>query len=181
MLPKLCSVDGCTKTHAARGMCLMHYKRVRRNGTTGLIPTDPMSIFLRNTTKTPGCWDWKGYVNPEGRGVINFKDGKKFAYRLAYELFVGPIPAGLTIDHLCVNPNCVNPDHLEPVTGGENSLRGSGPAAENKRKTHCMRGHELSGENLYLKPNGRRRCRRCEANSHLRRKAKRLALAGSSI
>lgn len=164
MVPKLCTIAECNAAYLCKGLCRKHYSRVRRSGTTEIIPMDPMSQFLRNTHKTETCWLWTGYVTPENRGVINFKEGKKFAYRLGYELLVGPIPEGLTLDHLCVNPRCVNPDHLEPVTGGENSLRGSGPAANNKRKTHCHKGHPLSGENLYNKPGGRRQCRRCIAN-----------------
>lgn len=164
MVPKLCTIAECSAVHLCKGMCRKHYSRVRRSGTTEIIPMDPMSQFLRNTHKTETCWLWTGYVSPENRGVINFKEGKKFAYRLGYELLVGPIPEGLTLDHLCVNPQCVNPDHLEPVTGGENSLRGSGPAANNKRKTHCHKGHPFAGDNLYTKPNGRRCCRRCAAD-----------------
>jgi hypothetical protein len=173
MVPKTCTIAQCENKHFSRGMCQKHYSRVRRNGTTETIPMDPMSIFLRYTEKADGCWRWTGYQTPEGRGVINFSSGKVFAYRLAYELLVGPIPEGLTIDHLCVNPNCVNPAHLEPVTLGENSLRGSGPAAQNKRKTHCHKGHPLSGDNLYNKPGGRRQCRRCiNERARLRRAAK---------
>ena len=176
MVPKICSVDGCDrKGETRRGFCNMHYLRWKRNGNTETIPTDPMSRFLRNTQKTDGCWLWTGYLSRENRGVVNLKTGKVFAYRLGYELLVGPIPEGLTLDHLCVNPQCVNPDHLEPVPAGVNALRGSGPAATNKRKTHCIRGHELAGDNLYIKPNGRRRCRRCEADAHLRRKAEKRA------
>lgn len=170
MVPKICSVDGCDRnTRNAEGICYRHLRRLERNGTTDLIPMDPMSRFLRNTQKTPGCWRWTGYVNPEGRGTIKVDYKPWLAYRLGYVLLVGPIPEGLTLDHLCVNPNCVNPDHLEPVTGGENSLRGRGPAANNKRKTHCIRGHEFAGDNLYIKPDGRRRCRTCSADAQRRK------------
>ena len=84
------------------------------------------------------------------------------SHRLAYELEIGPIPAGLEIDHLCRVRNCVNPAHLEPVTHAENIRRGTGPLAENARKTECVHGHPLEGANLYVRPgDGHRQCRAC--------------------
>jgi hypothetical protein len=69
----------------------------------------------------------------------------------------------LTLDHLCRNKACVNPAHLEPVTNRENVLRGVGLSAENARKTHCKRGHPLSGDNVVVSKGGRkRRCVACE-------------------
>lgn len=66
-----------------------------------------------------GCWFWTGSKLPAGYGHF----AKGLAHRWSYEQFVGPIPEGLTIDHLCVNPSCVNPEHMEPVTASENSRR----------------------------------------------------------
>jgi hypothetical protein len=71
-------------------------------------------------------------------------------------LHVGPIPEGLTIDHLCKNPGCVRPDHLEAVTMRENIRRGSWAS-----RTHCINGHEYTEENTYRMPSGYRDCRRC--------------------
>lgn len=104
------------------------------------------------------CWPWQGAFHHNGYGRF----GKFRAHRASYEHFVGPIPTGLTIDHLCRNRACVNPAHMEPVTAVENMMRGNAPAAINSRKTHCIRGHALSGENLYVKPDGRRECRECQ-------------------
>lgn len=115
-----------------------------------------------------GCWVWLG---EKGRGYGSFRraEGARHerAHRVSYELLVGPIPDGLTIDHLCRNPSCVNPARLEPVTPRVNVLRGQTITAANAAKTHCVRGHELAGENLYsyVKASGRtgRGCRLCRA------------------
>lgn len=106
-----------------------------------------------------GCWLWTGArTRAGGYGQLRVKTGLVLAHRWMYEQVRGPIPQGLTIDHLCRNRTCVNPDHLEPVTIRENILRGAGRCANNARKTHCQAGHPLSGSNLR---NGPRRGREC--------------------
>lgn len=62
-----------------------------------------------------GCWNWEGNLNKAGYGRFSFMNERWLAHRVSYELFVGPIP-NEALDHLCRNPRCVNPDHLEPVT-----------------------------------------------------------------
>lgn len=88
------------------------------------------------------------------------------AHRLSYEVFVGPIPEGLQIDHLCRITNCVQPLHLEPVTGEENRKRA--------RKVNCKRGHPLSGKNISTS-NGTRQCLKCRAIREAARRARRVA------
>ena len=109
---------------------------------------------------TTPCFVWQPYKDPNGYGEYHL-DGKKVgAHRWMYEQRFGPIPEGLVIDHLCRNPSCVNPDHLEPVTQQVNTIRGIGPAAMNAQKTHCVHGHEFTVENTYTW-NGMRECRCC--------------------
>jgi hypothetical protein len=91
-------------------------------------------------------------------------------HRVAYELLVGPIPEGLELDHLCRNTRCVNPEHLEPVTGRENLMRAvSSWAAKNAAKTHCPQGHPYDEENTKVKRDGGRACRAC-GREFMRRK-----------
>lgn len=123
---------------------------------------------------TSGCLIWTGSRNQKGYGRFN----RLQAHRFAYEAFVGPIPDGLTIDHLCRVRNCVLPAHLEPVTQAENVRRGIRTYYTNGQanKTHCPQGHSYSGGNLYLRPSGRHReCRACRAA----RRAIRVARGGS--
>ena len=107
------------------------------------------------------CWFWTGYLNEHGYGRVLWRKRTWLAHRLSYEAFVGPIPAGLELDHLCRVRSCVNPTHMEPVTHGENVRRGEA-SARKLAKTHCRHGHPYSGENLIVEPiSGSRKCRTC--------------------
>lgn len=110
-----------------------------------------------------GCWLWLLAVNKKsGYGQMGVNGRVLYAHRVAYEAWRGPIPEGLTIDHLCRVRSCVNPDHLEAVTMRENTLRGESTAARNARKTHCPEGHPIEAGNANTKTwNGWRRCRTC--------------------
>ncbi|MDN5929664.1 MAG: HNH endonuclease [Pseudonocardia sp.] len=101
--------------------------------------------------RIPGCWIWLG---PSHKGYAAY-GRNKLAHRRSYEDSVGPIPAGLEIDHLCRQTMCVNPAHLEPVTRLENIRR------RYALQTHCKHGHVFDESNTYWRPNGRRDCRAC--------------------
>jgi hypothetical protein len=117
-----------------------------------------------------GCWLWQASKYRDGYGRV-WADGRgRLAHRVSYELFVGQIPEGLDIDHLCRVRHCVNPEHMEPVTRQVNGLRGVGPQAGHAAQTHCIRGHELTGDNVIIvEYTGRpaRCCRACRREKHL--------------
>lgn len=109
-----------------------------------------------------GCWLWQRSKNREGYGRTN-RGGHNgqgiVAHKLSYETFVGPIPQGMQLDHLCRNRSCINPDHLEPVTPKENIRRGTGHGKE----TNCPAGHEYNESNTYFeKIGGNRHCKVCD-------------------
>lgn len=131
--------------------------------------------FERFVFVEPGsCWHWVGTHDKHGYAQISKGgrgSGNTRAARVAYELYVGPIPEGLVPDHLCRNRGCVNPKHLELVTGRENTLRGEGISARNAQKTHCKNGHAFDAANTYHPKKGGRACRACSRDSYARRKA----------
>lgn len=125
-----------------------------------------------------GCWQWQGTLSAEGYGRSHGKFGDKvetWAHRCAYAAAHGPIPAGMTVDHLCFNPGCVNPEHLRLLTNSENAANQLAAYW-----THCKRGHEFTPENTVVMTNGngRRQCRTCKTEHrrrlHERAKAARL-------
>jgi hypothetical protein len=126
------------------------------------------------TDANTGCWLWTGAVNRRtGYGHIGGRRGENhMAHRVAYEMHIGPIPAGLQIDHLCRVRRCVNPAHLEPVTVVENLARGVGPSARAIRENVCRSGHPFSPQNTGRKTNGTRKCRACQSLASARWRAK---------
>ncbi len=132
--------------------------------STGIYPRPTLAerFWAKVNKATSGCWEWQATL-VNGYGVFWNGTRQIRAHRYAYELLKGKIPEGLTIDHLCRNRKCVNPDHLEVVTMRENVLRGVGITAKNARATHCPKGHPYEISNIYPMPHGGRSCRACRA------------------
>lgn len=129
---------------------------------TIVLSTD-LHRFRAKLQRSPGgCWNWIGARKPTGYGNFWYAGKTVLAHRFAWEALVGPIPDGLTVDHICRNTSCVNPAHMEIVPFAVNLLRGECPPAANARKTHCPQGHQYGGDNLHITRGGRRHCRTCK-------------------
>lgn len=124
---------------------------------------------LKNINKDGPLWNgtpcWIPRYKPTKSGYVHvIVEGRHWRmHRLTYEEYVGPIPQGLELDHLCRRKECCNPKHLESVTHAENIKR-SPTSPTNKgvaNRSHCKRGHEMSGDNVLFRPTGARRCRQC--------------------
>lgn len=160
--PNPCIAGRCDRTADARSLCLMHYRRWRRTGEPlGLTVMQQFFLHVAEDNDT-GCWLWN--VPRDGFYAQFTENGRNhLAHRWLYERMVAEIPDGLTIDHLCRRPSCVNPWHMEPVPLVLNIARGDSPSALNARKTGCLRGHPFDAVNTYVTPDGRRQCRSCRA------------------
>lgn len=133
-----------------------------------------------------GCWPWTGRLDDKGYpGAIRHEGQKRRPYQLLYELMIGPIPNGLTLDHLCHSADpfgcvdrgpcphrrCVNPGHLEPVTQAENNRRNGSPWQRRAHQTECEHGHIFDEANTCIARNGTRSCRTCHREHEAARRA----------
>lgn len=138
-----------------------------------------LARFEAKVRRTETCWLWvAGHDGKHGYGRFWWGVRKIGAHRFAYQLWVGAIPLGTELDHLCGRPSCVNPTHLEPVAHKENVRRGGVAAANRERAravTACPLGHEYSAPNTYTTKTGKRQCRKCKAAAVRRLRERRAA------
>ena len=127
----------------------------------------PIERFAEKTRPADnGCIEWIASTSNSGYGTFYTGETFTVAHRWSYEYHVGPIRAGMQVDHLCRNRLCVNPEHLEQVTALTNLLRGTGSAA----RTHCPAGHPYAGDNLRIVAStGYRVCITCRRANDTRR------------
>lgn len=153
----------------------MHATRFRRTGSTD-DPTPRVEdrFWAKVDRSEPnGCWRWLALRNHGGYGRFWFEGKQRQAHRVAYVLFVGPIPDGFDIDHLCHNRSCVRPEHLEAVSPEENTRRRRAFLTANGAKRACPAGHPYNEGNTYWRTPRHRECRACrsERSSARRRKS----------
>lgn len=179
-----CSADGCSDPHYIKGHCTRHHARVQKYGSLdgGLWEHSP--VILAGRGKPPEqrfwdrvdkngplpavrpdlgpCWEWTLSRNSNGYGqTFLFCDVAIGTHRVAWHLSGYELIPGMELDHLCRNPGCCRPEHLDQVPKLVNMLRGNGWSGRNYRKTHCAKGHEYDLLNTAWTKAGHRKCRTC--------------------
>lgn len=168
-----CSIDDCDAPCHGRGLCGKHYMRWLRHGHTDetrISGSCPEDYYAEGDPAD--CWVWQGSFN--GYGYGRYGEPTKMAHRIVYEKRHGKIPDGLHLDHLCRNKACVNPNHLEPVTPRENTVRGLN-SYESGLRDLCRNGlHDITEpDNWYINIYGARTCLACKRENDRRGDAKR--------
>lgn len=120
--------------------------------------TERAALRFWSYIRTNGdCWEWQRSTTVDGYGKTRMDTKMWRTHRLVYTLLVRRLRASEILDHQCKNHRCCNPDHMDVVDQATNTRRGW-----NAIKLHCIRGHALSGDNVYRSPStGRRSCRTC--------------------
>lgn len=171
---KPCAILECPKPHFSRGYCKPHYRKWRRWGDPLFEPLALKNRLARHVVSDSGCWEWQGAKNDRGYGQVGILRKVRYAHRVSYAYYIGPIPDDFEVDHLCSNPGCINPEHLEAVSRSENVQR-AWDRGERQRPTHCKYGHELVAPNVYKQSRGPKavgcvECRRRDSRNAYRRK-----------
>jgi len=122
--------------------------------------------FWSKVQKTETCWNWTGHTSPHGYGKFTKYGHNLAAHRWLYHNTIERVLEDKVVDHICRNRLCVNPKHLRPLSDTENVLLGVGASATNRRKTHCIKGHEFTPDNtekVMVSHRGPyRRCLKCK-------------------
>lgn len=192
-----CVVEGCSDDRYAHGLCQKHHWRKKRTGSVlssrdfVVVPASsprpaiygsellPPQVWRYIEATPNGCWRFSGTPSNSSGHALTTIGGRKWGlHRLTYTVHVGEIPPGLHLDHFkfpdegCIGPRCCHPHHVRPASPWENTLRGRGPTALNKAKTHCSRcNRPLSGSNVYVNHKGRA-CKACRAAANRRCRAR---------
>lgn len=153
--PSHCTIDGCEKKHFGKGMCSMHYERVRTHGSTEIVlrvakgsdvdVRAMMRLRLSMNSKQVGeCIEYTGTLERAGYGSIMVNGHRTKAHRMSYQAHKGDIPVGLMVRHKCDNPPCINPEHLELGTQTDNM----GDMSDRGRSSYGVRNpnHVLNDE-----------------------------------
>lgn len=174
MTTTTCSIEGCDRPKKSRGWCEMHYYRWRRHGDPLVVLKDRHRVMedlwqFVTIGAEEECWLWHDFVQKTGYAQFMGEP----AHRIAWMITNGSIPEGLTIDHLCFVPLCMNPKHLEVVTLEENVRR-----MNSLNRGRCRKGHVIQGlEDVYVRPNGRSSCRACLAVAQKRFRDKKAGIS----
>lgn len=148
---KICCIKDCDKRVLAKGMCSMHYARVRHHGdpTTTLIKqlhgATLQERLLRYVEKSADCWHWSGYRDPNGYGRLNVDGRPTLAHRISWELHRHAITPEQHVLHRCDNPGCVNPDHLFV---GDQAANNADMRAKGRFRPGVSRGSDHGGAKL---------------------------------
>lgn len=145
MTKRTCTFPNCDGKYQGGGLCQGHYGQRRRGKTLSILNPSTAERLAKYTDRSGECWIWNAALNQHGYGLISVKRRSRLAHRVAYELTYGKIPAGLVLDHKCLTPACVRPDHLQAVGQNLNVQNFSGLTSANTsgvRGVYWDKGHQ---------------------------------------